>query len=118
MWITRLLVGLTLALCSQLPAAARSAGAGHDDPWNSDHIDVLPIEVRQYIAQICKGTPRAQHDFATYLPSEKRWRINLEYLRCEGLGTFRRGNECLDVDSVAVGSHFRLARRSYAPCGF
>jgi hypothetical protein len=93
MWIKPLLLGLAIALGSQLPAAGRSAGTGHDDLWNSDHIDLLPIEVRQYIAQICKGTPRAQHDFASYLPSEKRWRINLEYLRCEGLGTFRRGNE-------------------------
>lgn len=122
MWIRLLLfgfgLGFVLALSSPHPAAARSAGTGHDDPWNSEHIDVLPAEVRQYIAQICKSTPHAQHDFASYLPSEKRWRINLEYLRCEGLGTFRHGNQCLDVDFVAVGSHFRLARRSYAACGF
>ena len=37
------------------------------------------------------GPASAQHDFATYSPQEKRWRINLEYLRCKGLGEFRRG---------------------------
>jgi hypothetical protein len=57
-------------------------------------------------------------EFATYLPTEKRWRINLEYLRCNGLGEYRRGNQCLDVDFVAVGSHFHLARKSYAECGY
>ncbi|WP_128958727.1 hypothetical protein [Bradyrhizobium guangzhouense] len=118
MWIRAFLLGLSLTVCAALPADARSGGVGHDDPLNSEHIDVLPAEVRHYIAGICKGPARAQHDFATYLPSEKRWRINLEYLRCEGLGAFRRGNQCLDVDFVGDGSHFHLARKGYADCGF
>jgi len=100
-------------------AGAMASEINHDDPWNPHHIDNLPAEVRQYITSICKGTPSAQHDFATYLPSEKRWRINLEYLRCEGLDrNFRHGNQCLDVDFVAVGSHYRLARKEYAACGY
>lgn len=118
MWIRAFLLGLSLMVCAALPAGARSGGVGHDDPFNSEHIDVLPSEVRHYIAGICKGPARAQHDFATYLPSERRWRINLEYLQCEGLGAFRRGNQCLDIDFVGNGSHFRLARKSYAECGF
>jgi hypothetical protein len=88
-------------------------------PWNPHHISDLPAEVRQYISGICKGPPSAQHDFATYLPSEKRWRINLEYLSCAGLDRgFRRGDQCLDVDFVAVGTHYKLARKQYAACGF
>jgi hypothetical protein len=34
------------------------------------------------------------------------------------LGEFRRGNQCLDVDFVEAGQHFRLIRKSYADCGF
>jgi hypothetical protein len=34
------------------------------------------------------------------------------------LGEYRRGNQCLDVDFVAVGSHYRLASKHYADCGF
>jgi hypothetical protein len=34
------------------------------------------------------------------------------------LGEYRRGNQCLDVDFVAVRSHFRLIRKHYADCGF
>jgi hypothetical protein len=111
-----------LALCFLfavvLPIGIKASEINHDDPWNPHHIADLPAEVRQYIASICKGSPSAQHDFATYNPHEKRWRINLEYLRCEGLGEYRHGNQCLDVDFVAVGSHYRLAKKQFAACGF
>lgn len=114
---------LVIALCilqlSVCPVLSKGSGSNSDPPWNHEHIDVLPADVRQYIAEICKGPPQAQHDFATYLPSEHRWRINLEYLRCDGLrNDFRRGNQCLDVDFVQAGSHFRLVRKQYAACGF
>jgi hypothetical protein len=99
-------------------ASPKGSGVIKDDPWNPHHIEGLPVEVRQYIAGICKGPPRAQHDFATYSPQERRWRINLEYLDCRGLGEFRRGNQCLDVDFVEVGSGFRLASKQYRDCGF
>src|SRR4051812_10449133 len=81
-----------LLLCSTLEVSSRGSGVGKDDPWNPHHLDGLPAEVRQYIAAICRGPAAAQHDFATYLPQDKRWRINLEYLHCEGLeGTYRQG---------------------------
>jgi hypothetical protein len=108
-----------LLMCSTLEASSRGSAVGKDDPWNPHHIDGLPVEVRQFIATICKGSAAAQHDFATYLPRDKRWRINLEYLHCEGLeGRYRQGGQCLDVDFVEVGSHFRLARKQYRGCGF
>ena len=113
-----LLLALCLLQCSQHPAISKGSSVAHDDPWNPEHIAVLPAEVRSYIASICHGPPRAMHDFATYSPQEHRWRINLEYLQCNGLGEYRRGNQCLDVDFVAVGSHFRLAGKHYASCGF
>ena len=116
----RTVLTLCLLLCSGLQADAKGSSVGGDTPWNSQHIDVLPADIRHYITGICKGPPRAQHDFATYNPQEKRWRINLEYLECNGRGLaeYRRGNECLDVDFVAVGPHWRLARKTYAACGF
>jgi hypothetical protein len=116
--VPALLSALCLLLCSELPAFSKSGGVDKDDPWNPHHIDNLPVEIRQYITGICTGPPSAQHDFATYSPHEKRWRINLEYLRCNGLGEYPRGNQCLDVDFVEVGSRFRLARKQYRDCGF
>ena len=113
-----LLLAPCLLLCAELHAVAKGSSPIHEEPFDAHHIGNLPAEVRQYITGICKGPPRAQHDFATYSPNEKRWRINLEYLQCSGLGVFRHGNQCLDVDFVGAGSHFRLVRKSYADCGF
>jgi hypothetical protein len=119
MIIRSFLLALYVLLCSGLPVFAKGSGsANKDDPLNAEHINVLPREIRNYIAGICKGPARAQHDFATYNPQEHRWRINLEYLHCSGLAEFRRSNQCLDVDFVAVGSGYRLAKRNFADCGF
>ncbi|MDH2384475.1 hypothetical protein [Bradyrhizobium sp. CER78] len=107
-----------LLLCGAT-AAANATSLNKGDPWDPHHIENLPVEVRQYIRAICKGAPRAQHDFATYNPEQHRWRINLEYLDCDGLSRdYRRGNQCLDVDFIGFGSHYRLARKGYADCGF
>jgi hypothetical protein len=107
-----------LLLCCVCSAFPKGSSVIKDDPWNPEHIDHLPTEIRKYVAEICKGPPSARHDFATYSPQQKRWRINLEYLQCKGLGEFRRGNQCLDVDFVEVGSGFRLAAKQYRDCGF
>ena len=105
-------------LCEVYLAFPKGSSVIKDDPWNPHHVDNLPTEIRQYIAEICKGPPSAQHDFATYSPQQKRWRINLEYLQCRGLGGFRRGHQCLDVDFIEAGSSFRLASKTYRDCGF
>jgi hypothetical protein len=86
-------VSLTLCflICGELSALSKGSSVIKDDPRNPEHINVLPAEIRQYIAGICKGPPAADHDFATYLPGEKRWRINIEYLHCDGLGEYRQG---------------------------
>jgi hypothetical protein len=111
-------VSLLFALLCVSVAGTMASEINHDDPWNPHHIDGLPADIRHYIAGICRGDARAQHDFATYNPSEKRWRINLEYLSCPGLEGYRKGNQCLDVDFIELGSHFRLARKEFRSCGF
>ena len=113
-----LLLATFILLSSEVPVASKGSAVIHDDPFNPHHIDDLPTDVRQYITTICKGRARAQHDFATYSPYEKRWRINLEYLRCNGLGEFRRGNQCLDVDFIQVGTRYRLTSKVYRDCGY
>lgn len=112
------LLGCGLLFCWTIEAASKGSVVAKDDPWNAHHIGGLPADIQRYISTICKGQPAAQHDFATYAPLEKRWRINLEYLRCEGLGSYRHGNQCLDVDFVEVGSRYRLVRKQSRACGF
>jgi hypothetical protein len=117
--IARILLLAAMILVSrEIPATAKGSAVVHDDPFNSHHIDDLPADVRQYIAGICKGPASAHHDFATYSPHEKRWRINLEYLRCNGLGEYRRGNQCVDVDFIEVGNRYRLSSKAYRDCGY
>lgn len=58
-----------------------------------------------------QGTIRCAARFRHLPPQGRRWRINLEYLRCDGLSSYRHGNQCLDVDFVQTGSHFRLVRK-------
>jgi hypothetical protein len=113
-----LLLATTILLSSEFPAASKGSAVIHEDLYDPHHIDDLPADVRQYITTICKGPARAQHDFATYSPHEKRWRINLEYLRCNGLGEYRRGNQCLDVDFIEVGTRYRLTSKVYRDCGY
>lgn len=119
-WEDRMIVRILLLACSFLLASEPPASSfpSKDDPWNPQHIDVLPPDIRHYIEAICKGPAKAQHDFATYSPTERRWRINLEYLLCDGLRDFRRGHQCVDVDFIQVGSRFRLASKRYRECGF
>jgi hypothetical protein len=118
MIVRTFLFATTILLSSNLSAASKGSAVIHDNPYNPDHIAHLPADVRQYIAGICKGPASALHDFATYLPHEKRWRINLEYLQCSGLGEYRRGSQCLDVDFVEVGARYRLVSKAYRSCGF
>jgi hypothetical protein len=118
MTVRTLSLAICLLLCGEPAVLSKGSAVIKNDPWDPHHIDDLPAEIREYIAGICKGPASAQNDFATYSPREKRWRINLEYLRCNGLGEYRRGNQCLDVDFVAAGSRWRLIRKGYAACGF
>src|ERR1700737_5408970 len=89
MTVRTVVLSLSLLLSHELQAEAKGSSVNRDAPFDPHHIDVLPLEVRHYIAEICKGPPRAQHDFASYNPQEKRWRINLEYLECNGATAWR-----------------------------
>ena len=58
-------VGL-LAIISQVPPAFGRAGGMHaEDPWNPQHINGLPPEIRSVLGHMC-ASPRAQHQFAGY----------------------------------------------------
>lgn len=87
-------------------AAERLKGRAIAGPHDYDQIPALAERSRLRVK-----------DFYADLDSRLA-EVNLEYLRCDGLGEYRRGNQCLDVDFVAVGSHFRLIRKQYADCGF
>lgn len=40
---------LLLVACTQSNVLARSGGLSHDSPWNPEHIDSLPPEIRDSV---------------------------------------------------------------------
>ena len=112
-----LAIGLVLqVICFQGTATALGSSSSHDDPWNPDHVDRLPVDVRNAVLRICGGQGRAAHYFATYLNHARTVRLHYENLRCNGEQSFRRGDSCLHEEFVALGTHYRLAKHYYARC--
>ena len=104
-----------LLFASEPHALARGSQARHDDPWNPDHIDNLPLEVRDAVAHMCRSSPRAAHYFATYLDNSHIIRLHFENFQCGEGGRFCRGDSCLHQDYIARGSKYRLIKSYYGP---
>jgi hypothetical protein len=62
-----IMVALSVVQCWTPQVFARGSQVVHDEPWNSEHIDRLPPEVRDAVIHMCGSPPRAGHYFATYL---------------------------------------------------
>jgi len=115
---TLLIIGLSIHLvCNQPSSFARASAVLHDEPWNRDHVDQLPSDVRYFVVHMCRERPSAGHYLATYLNNAKAVRLHFEYLRCQSDRDFRVGDACLRKEFVAFGPPYRLARTYYGRCG-
>jgi hypothetical protein len=94
-------------------ALARGSHAVHDEPWNSEHIDRLPPEVRDTVIQMCGNPPRAGHYFATYLDHSQVMKLHFEHLHCDNRAKFCNGAGCLHQEYVLTGGHYRLIKNYY-----
>lgn len=110
------IVLLVQATLFQGTALALASSSSHDSPWNPDHIDRLPPDVRNAVLHICGGRAQGLHYFGTYLNRSKTVRLHFENLRCDGDQSFRRGDRCLHEEYIVSGKHYRLAKHYYAPC--
>jgi hypothetical protein len=113
----KLVFFLIVSFLVQSNALARGSLPTQDTPWNRDHIERLPSDVRYAVFRMCRDRPMASRYFATYLNQAKIVRLHFEDLRCEGGREFRMGHDCLREEFVAIGSHYRLARTYYDKCG-
>jgi hypothetical protein len=69
---------MLLGLAGNLSTAfARGSFGITDPPWNVEHIDHLPEEVRRAVIRLCGQQPNATRYFATY--SENSRLINLHF---------------------------------------
>ncbi|OAE97504.1 hypothetical protein AYJ54_35320 [Bradyrhizobium centrolobii] len=102
---------LSLIITSQ--AFGRGSQVGHDDPWNPEHIDQLPLNVRNAVTHMCGGMPRAAHYFATYLDNSRIIRLHFEHLHCDHGGGFCNSAGCLHQEYLSTGSQYRLIKSYY-----
>ena len=109
---------LAIAACALLfmgepHAFGRGSQVGHDDPWNPEHIDHLPLEVRNAVTHLCGSPPRAAHYFATYLDNSRTIRLHFEHLHCGNGGEFCSSAGCLHQEYVTKGGPYRLIKSYY-----
>jgi len=104
---------LLLSCANQSPTFARGSQVGHDDPWNPEHIDRLPPEVRYAVSRMCRDSPRAGHYFATYFDNAHSIKLHFEHLHCGDQAIFCRADSCLHQEYVSAGAHYRLIKAYY-----
>jgi hypothetical protein len=110
-----LLAAITLMLVAteSRDALARASQGAHD-PWNAEHIDRLPPEIRGALNQMCGSPPRAGHYFATYRDNARMIRLHFEHLNCSEQTRFCNGASCLQQEYLSSGGRYRLIRTFYA----
>jgi hypothetical protein len=108
-----LVAGALLGLGGAAPAFARGSQVSHDAPWNSEHIDHLPPEIRKAVIHMCGAVPSAGHYFATYLDHSRVVKLHFEHLHCEDRSKFCNGGGCLHQEYISTGGHYRLIRNYY-----
>lgn len=114
MHFSAIATGIVLLLfCNQPRAFARASQVGHDDPWNPEHVEHLPPEVRNAVVRLCRYPPRAGHYFATYFDNSRVMKLHFEHLHCDGQAMFCRGDICLHQEYVSTGGHYRLMKSYY-----
>jgi hypothetical protein len=96
-----------MALGVLFACASADAQIIKDPPWNPEHIDHLPPDVRNAVIAKCPQKPNAGHYFATYFQDEIH--LHYEHLHCDA-ASFCNGSQCLHQVYKLSGGHYRLLR--------
>lgn len=116
MKLALLAIGLLALFIQATSAFARSGGPVHEDPWNRQHIDGLPSEVRSVLAGLCRS-PRAEHQFASYFQNSRVLVLHFEHWRCGDRGPLCTNRGCLHQVYISTGGLYRLLKSCYGPEG-
>jgi hypothetical protein len=104
------LVGLSLGWGASSIAFAQIA---KDPPWNPDHIDHLPVEVRSAVLAKCAMPPSAGHYFATYSQNARQINLHFEHFHCEQGPAFCSAGGCLHEVYALTAGHYHLVKSFY-----
>ena len=88
------MMGLSLSWGANSIAVAQYA---KDPPWNPEHIDHLPAEVRSAVLAKCAMSPSAGHYFATYSQNARQINLHFEHFHCEQGPAFCNAAGCLST---------------------
>ena len=106
-------VALASVVAGTTPAAL--AQFIHDPPWNAEHINHLPAEIRGAVLAKCPTRPDAGHYFATYYHDEVH--LHFEHLHCGGQQLLPRvglpsRDLSVDLGSLPAGrKHLQIRKR-------
>lgn len=84
-----------------------------DPPWNPDHIDHLPQEVRRAVLAMCPKSPSAAHYFATYTQDSQHINLHFEKLHCEQGPAFCTAAGCLHQVYALAAGRYHLVKSFY-----
>ena len=101
-------------ICQMSPAVARSSLDTADHPWNPEHINQLPPEVRIAVSRLCGPSLRAAHYFATYSENSRLLNLHFEHSQCQSQKVCTQAG-CLHQIYVFSAGHYRLLRSYYGP---
>ena len=82
----------------------------HDPPWNPEHINHLPAEIRGAVLAKCSTRPDAGHYFATYYHDEVH--LHFEHLHCGG-SSYCNASGCLHETYRLTSGHYHLTESVY-----
>jgi hypothetical protein len=100
------------ALASLVAGTTSAAPAQfvHDPPWNAEHINHLPAEIRGAVLGKSPTRPDAGHYFATFYHDEVH--LHFEHLHCAGT-SFSSALGCLHETYRLSSGHHRLVESTY-----
>jgi hypothetical protein len=117
MWKTvRCVCALTALLLTYNEASAKGGNVGSEAPYNPQHIQSLPPNIRNHVMGMCR-TPRALHTFPSYDENLQRVVLHFEHFYCEDGRSFCGPFGCLHQVYVFTRGHYKLLRSYYAPTG-
>ena len=109
-FLTVMLLGLTGHLSA---AFARGSRSNADPPWNAEHIDHLPEEVRRAVIRLCGQQSNAAHYFATYSENSRLISLHFEHFQCQTNKTLCTQAGCLHQVYILSNGRYRLLRSYY-----
>jgi hypothetical protein len=115
-WSSAIALAVVVGFISfSLSAFARGGMFQSHDPWNPEHINQLPVEIRNAVKRICSGSSWATHNFATYFQNSHVIKLHFEKFQCDSKEPFCTPVGCLHQTYVLTGSQYRLSSSYYAP---